>query len=206
MAGILTIKSVIRWEQLREKPFLLMDYSDKEDVEALLYTTTVCGNGGKAYTFDVFRQSLANEKVARELLQALERDISIVVQFQKKLSEAAMEGGKREPGRICDTVSSLVMAGLDAHYALNEMELCDLPLYVEAYNRKRREEMEENRIWTYYSMLPHIDASKLRNGARDIIVFPWDEDSALEEAQRALREDVEKFEKFMEKGKDFIKV
>ena len=30
----LTIKSIVRWEQLRKKSFSLMDYSDREDVDA----------------------------------------------------------------------------------------------------------------------------------------------------------------------------
>lgn len=57
----LTIKSIVRWEQLRKKSFSLMDYSDREDVDALLYTTTICNGEGVMYTLDVFRKTLSNE-------------------------------------------------------------------------------------------------------------------------------------------------
>ena len=93
------------------------------------------------------------------------------------------------------------MAGLDAHYALNEMELCDLPLYLEAYERKRKEEMESSRMWTYFTMLPHIDARKMKNGARDLIIFPWEEEEARKEAERAIREDAARFEELMKTKK-----
>ena len=47
MKTVLTIKAIIRWEQLRGKSFSLMDYSDRDDIEALLYTTTICKGTGK---------------------------------------------------------------------------------------------------------------------------------------------------------------
>ena len=65
---------------------------------------------------------------------------------------------------IGSIVSTLVMSGLDAYYAFNEMELCDLPLYIEAYEKKRKEDMESARIWTYLTILPHIDARKMKMG------------------------------------------
>ena len=37
----INMKSVIRWEQLRKKSFSQMDYTDKDDVDALLYTATL---------------------------------------------------------------------------------------------------------------------------------------------------------------------
>ncbi|MFK2289707.1 hypothetical protein ACIXNV_22995 [Bacteroides fragilis] len=55
MEARLTIKAVIRWEQLRGKSFSLMDYSDKEDVNALLYTSTIVAKG-EVYTFDVLKR------------------------------------------------------------------------------------------------------------------------------------------------------
>jgi hypothetical protein len=72
----LNVQSIIRWEQLRKKSFSLMDYSDKDDVELLLYTTTICNKEDKIYTFEVFRHTLSNEKIARGMIVALERDSS----------------------------------------------------------------------------------------------------------------------------------
>ena len=49
----LTIKAIIRWEQLREKSFSLMDYTDKEDIESLLYVMYITSDKSR-YTFEVF--------------------------------------------------------------------------------------------------------------------------------------------------------
>lgn len=200
----LTIKAIIRWEQLRKKSFSLMDYSDQEDVDALLYTTTVCNNEGMVYTFEVFRQTQSNEKLSRELILKLERETAVLAQFQKQQETAALSSAEISTEAIGSIVSTLIMAGLDAGYAMNEMELCDLPLYIEAYERKRKEEMESARMWTYFTMLPHIDARRMENGARDLITFPWEQEE--KEAEKEVTEsEVERFEFFMENGKDILK-
>ena len=62
MEARLTIKAVIRWEQLRGKSFSLMDYSDKEDVNALLYTSTIVAKG-EVYTFDVFKNDTIQPEI-----------------------------------------------------------------------------------------------------------------------------------------------
>ena len=182
-----------------------MDYSDKDDSEALLYTTTICNSDEKIYTFDIFRQTLANGKVVGELVATLEKETMVLAQFQKKTNASDGESAKGSPGMISGIISDLIMSGLDAHYALNEMELCDLPLYLETYEQQKKERMEESRMWTYFVMLPHIDAKKLKNGARDLITFPWEEEETLKEAQRAIKEDADRFESFMNLGKNFIK-
>ncbi|MEF3427850.1 hypothetical protein [Bacteroides cellulosilyticus] len=195
----LTIKAIIRWEQLREKSFSLMDYTDKEDMESLLYVIYITSDK-PGYTFEVFRQVIADERFMSAMSSDLGRIMEIVAQFQKKIVPdlGSTEGSPEYIGNI---VSALIMAGLDAHYALNEMELCDLPLYLEAYERKRKEEMESSRMWTYFTMLPHIDARKMKNGARDLIVFPWEEEEMRKEAERAIREDAARFEEFMKTKK-----
>lgn len=195
----LTVKSVIRWEQLRGKSFYSMDYRDPEDIEALLYTLVLAG--GKACTFEVFKGVLSQEKIAREIMAALHRESAVLAQFQKSREKEAGEGPAGEPGTVSDIVATLVIAGLDAHYALNEMELCDLALYVRAFDRREREKMESARFWTYTTMLPHIDARKMKNGARDLVVFPWEEEEARREAERSLREDLGRFEEFMKTKK-----
>lgn len=200
----LTIRAIIRWEQLRKKSFSLMDYADKEDVDVLLYTTTICNNEGQMYTLDIFRQTLSNEKVVREMVLKLERETEVLSQFQKNQEETSSGNPEGSPEYIGSIVSTLVMAGLDAHYAFNEMELCDLSLYVEAYEKKRKEDMESARMWTYLTILPHVDASKMRNGAKDLITFPWEEDE--KEAEKEIKEtEIERLEEFMKLGKSIFK-
>lgn len=200
----LTIKSIIRWEQLCGKSFSLMDYSNKDDVEALLYTVTMCNNPGITYTFDVFRQTLVSEKITRKLGMSLELETVVLNQFQKK-QEATTDDNESSLGMIGDIISTLILSGLSADYVLNQMELCDLPMYLDAYERKKKEHMEEGRMWTYLSILPHIDSSKMRHGAKDLITFPWEEEETKKEAERAINEDADRLEEFMALGKSILK-
>lgn len=196
----LTIKAIIRWEQLREKSFSLMDYTDKEDIESLLYVMYITSDKSR-YTFEVFRQVLTDERFMNAMSSDLGKIMEIVTQFQRKTAAPTLGNTEGSPENIGRIVSTLIMAGLDAHYALNEMELCDLPLYLEAYEQKKKEQMEESRMWTYFTMLPHIDARKMKNGARDLIIFPWEEEEMRKEAKRAIREDAARFEEFMKTKK-----
>lgn len=196
----LTIKAIIRWEQMRGKSFSQMDYADKEDMESLLYVMYITGDK-PGYTFEVFRQVIADERFMNAMSSDLGKIMEVVAQFQRKITTSDVGNSEGSLENIGKIVSTLIMAGLDAHYALNEMELCDLPLYLEAYERKRKEEMESSRMWTYFTMLPHIDARKMKNGARDLIIFPWEEEEARKEAERAIREDAARFEELMKTKK-----
>ena len=192
----LTIKAIIRWEQFRKKPFPLMDYANQEDVEVLLYTTTICNSLGEMFTFEMFRQTLSNNKITREMVMALKRETAVLAQFQEqRQTEGDADTGSQS--YIKDIVSTLIMAGLDANYALNKMELCDLPMYIASHEQQKKENMESSRLWTFFTMLPHIDAKKMKNGARDLITFPWEEAEVKREAERAINKDSERFEKFM---------
>lgn len=196
----LTIKAIIRWEQMRGKSFSLLDYADKEDIESLLYVMYITSDKPR-YTFEVFRQVLTDERFMNAMSSDLGKIMEVVTQFQRKTATPDLGNTEGSPEYIGSIVSTLIMAGLDAGYALNEMELCDLPLYLEAYERKRKEEMESSRMWTYFTMLPHIDTRKMKNGTRDLIVFPWEEEEMRKEAERAIREDAARFEEFMKTKK-----
>lgn len=196
----LTIKAIIRWEQMRGKSFSLVDYADKEDIESLLYVMYITSDKSR-YTFEVFRQVLTDERFMNAMSSDLGKIMEVVAQFQRKTITSDVGNSEGSPENIGRIVSTLIMAGLDAHYALNEMELCDLPLYLEAYEQKKKEQMEESRMWTYYNILPHIDARKMKNGARDLITFPWEEEEMRKEAERAIKEDADRFEEFMKTKK-----
>lgn len=200
----LTIKAIIRWEQIRNKSFSLMDYTDKGDIDTLLYTISVLNNDEMVYTFDTFRHILSNKKLVQEMVSKLEKEMAVAGQFQKKQGKSGMNNAEYCPETIGSIVSTLIMSGLDAHYALNEMELCDLPLYIEAYEKKRKEDMESARMWTYLTILPHIDARKMVNGAKDLIMFPWEE--AEKAAAKVINEtEVKRFEEFLKQGKNMFK-
>lgn len=165
----LTVKAIIRWEQMRGKSFSLMDYSDREDMEALLYAMSI-DSFEVPYKYEVFKSVLANDKVMEGMSVSLGRIISVMAQFRHSTNAGSGGVNDDRPETIGNIVATLIMSGLDAHYALNEMELQDLPLYIEAYENKRKDEMENARLWTYLTILPHIDAKAMENGAKDLII------------------------------------
>lgn len=56
-----------------------------------------------------------------------------------------------------------------------------MPLFIAAYQTNRKELMESDRLWTYLTILPHVDGKKLPS-ARDLYPFPWEEEEMMEEA------------------------
>lgn len=201
----LTIRTLIRWEQLQKKSFSLMDYTDEEDMAALLYCSMLCCNSNeKVYTLEEFRHTMQNEKLIRGTAQALSRESVVMAQFRQKDVVDGVGDHEGTPGYIKDIVSTLIMGGLDAGYVMDQMELCDLPMFIEAYERKRKEQMESDRLWTYLSILPHVDGKKLPS-ARELYPFPWEEEEIREKSEKAIQEDSEKLKVFFEQGKNLIK-
>ena len=198
----LTMKTVIRWEQLVGRPFSCMDYSCESDIEALFYCSASCSN--IAYTLEEFRHVFTNDKIAKDIAKAFARESAIMRQFQPTNSqEANAIESDSAPGYIKDIVSLLIMNGLDAKFGM-DMELCDLPLFIEAYQNKKKERMESERLWTYLNILPHVDGKKLRS-ARDLYPFPWEEAEILQAAEKSIQEDAEKLQAFFEQGENIIR-
>ncbi|MFV0586614.1 hypothetical protein [Bacteroides reticulotermitis] len=192
---VLNMKAIIRWEQLRQKSFSLMDYENKDDIDALMYTTMADEAG--QYTFDAFRHILSNEKFVSKIIMALENQTKVLNQFQAKVDPEQNKPDDWEPGLISDLLATLILSGLDARYVLEEMSLADLPLYIRAYENKKKEDMENSRLWTYFTMLPHIDAKKLKNGAKDLITFPWEQEAAIKQSEEELTASLNEFEQRM---------
>jgi len=190
----LKIKAILRWEQIKNKSFSNFDSSDIEDIELLIYTMSE-----KKVTFEVFKNALG-AKIRKDMYSDLNKLMKYIAQFQSE------NNTEEDPGnqKIGDIISSLILSGLDPHYALNEMELFDLPVFISAYERKKKEEMENSRLWTYLSMLPHIDAKKMKNGAKDLMIFPW-EQAEIDTEKEIKDEEIEKFENFMKNGKELFK-
>lgn len=201
----LTMKTIIRWEQLTGRSFLELDYSDNEDIILLLYCSAISCNPGMIYTLEEFRHTTINEKLMRQLSQSLSREAIVVAQFRTdKPIETDSDSKEIAQGKITDIVSTLIVSGLNASYVMDEMQLCDLPMLVEAYERKKKEMLENNRLWTYLGILPHIDGKKLPSPA-DLYPFPWEAEEMGEKAAQAIQADAERFDTFMNEGQNLIK-
>lgn len=201
----LTMRTLIRWEQLRAKSFSLMDYSSDEDMEALLYCSVLCCNPGVLYTLEEFRHIMQNDKLVRQMAQALVRESTVMGQFrQESVEKDGVADCEGTSGFIKDIISTLIMAGINIGFVMDEMQMCDIPLLITAYENKRKEQMESDRLWTYLNILPHVDGKKLPS-AREMYPFPWEQKEMEEAAAKSIQEDANKLEAFFEQGKNLIK-
>ena len=165
----LNIKSIIKFEQLTNKPFSLIDYTSEEDVSKLLYCI-VLSNNDCQFTYSQFLQLLDSKKISKNLFEQFQTVCEVFNQFKNTGTE---EENTRDT-YVKDLAALLVIqGGLDVNYVLNELSLNDIPLYIQALNDKQRERMEEQRLWTFISILPHVDSKKLKTPA-DLYPFPWE--------------------------------
>lgn len=172
----LTIKAIIRWEQFRDKPFARFSYSDEKDINAILYVCDI--DSVESKTFEDFTKELSVAK-SKELAFVFHRESLIMSQFQKKREKESSENEEKttEPPFIKDIVPLLIMSGLDASYALNEMSLCDLPIFIHAYEKRQRDTMEQSRLWTYFNVSPYL--SKDIKSPKDFYPFPWEDKNKI---------------------------
>lgn len=161
----LTIKSIIRWEQLSSKPFTDIDITSEKDIEMLIYCTS-----DMSVPYETYKGIFESPKIVKKKISDLVSYMSVYAQFVPKSDD------KGENQYIRDIASSLIASGIDAHFVFDELELQDLPIITKAIEERKKEDMESKRLFTYLTILPHIDASKLPNGAKDILPFPWDEE------------------------------
>ena len=125
----LTMKAIIRWELLCKKPFSKLDYDNEDDIISLFY---VCSQPNIIESsLSEFKNDLKEDDLKR-MIGDFERLTSLSAQFtaepkkRPKTKETDPNEIKEpEPAYIKEIVPMLVMNGLDADFALNEMELYD---------------------------------------------------------------------------------
>lgn len=195
----LTIRAIIKWEQLNQKPFSSLNYSDENDIVSLFY---VCRLPDEAdVSLSEFKKDLT-EASLEEMIKKFEKQMLIDSQFQPISKKGIEESPNSDPVYIKDLVPILVMNGLDVHFALDEMGLFDIPIYLKAYDQKIRHNLESSRLWTFIQVLPHL--SKNIKSPQDLYPFSWE----IEEQKEKTKEDREKgmsvFEAFMNSGKQTL--
>lgn len=191
---MLTIKALIRWEQLRGKSFNSFQTADAEDATALLYVYALAQ--GHFCTLDEFRMVVdANSQAVEQLSKRLTREQAVASQFTTDTPQGVDgEQAQGEAMTLQQVAAHLIAAGLSPRYVLEEMELCDLPALMQAIKDKRKEELQSQRLWTFFSMLPHVGKGALKT-PQDLFTFPWEVGQEHREADAKKEE--EKFNFFM---------
>lgn len=196
-----TIKSIIRWEQMTGKPFSSLNYGNEEDIISLFYA---CGPMNT--TLEDYKKALTPETI-KDYIADFEKQTAISSQFQKKKIITKKSGNKTDiPEKhlyIREIIPVLIMKGLDATYALNEMDICDLPIYLDAYESLMKESLETKRLFSYMIVSPHL--SKKVKSPKDIFPFSWELEEIKQEAAKSIEEGKSDFEIFMSSGNSLLK-
>lgn len=194
----LTVKSIIRWEQLNDKPFSSLDYDSEDDIISLFYVCRIAD--AVNWSLDEFKQNL-DKDIFSLMIKDFERETSLMAQFQKKISKTipkASNNAVADPVYIKNLVPILIMNGLDAHFAMNEMELCDLSLYLDAHDQNVKDRLESARLWTYILISPHL--TKKTKSPRDLYPFFWEQEEMSKESETESMEGKETLKAFIKNG------
>lgn len=168
------VKEIVLYEQLMGKSFLDFNVKNSEDVLAILYVRS-----GLESTFEVFKAAMEScPKFFNKETYKLQKECEIEAQFREN-TEGKEDG---EPIMIGTMAYSMIVRGVNPDYIMN-CTLTDLMHVLDAYQGLRREQLEEKRTFAFLNIAPHVDTSKMHNGAKDLIRFAWEEEEKVDEEE-----------------------
>lgn len=190
MKAKLNLQAIRVAERLLKKPFGEFDLTDEETVLTLMYAM-VSENNDEVMTFDQFKSILNMGKIGIKVQRAVSDEMAYIDQFKEEVSDK-----EEKAPYMGDLAALLITFGLDAHFVLYEMKLFEIGDYLKAIDEHKKEQMERDRLWTFYTILPHVDHKKLKK-PQDLMPFPWEKEEIEKEALEQLKKDEEMFNKFM---------
>lgn len=196
----LTVKSICLFEKLSGKSFYAFG---ADDVTTLMYAVFATSNNLqlKRSTFDFLIEDVRLAKWMGEKFGVI---MDYISQFKETDNEDKGEGGEVNV-TITDIADSLIIKyGVDAHYVMEEMELWQIPALFNAAEDLVKERYEENRLWTYLDMLPHIDGKKV-NRPDKLLPFPWETQKKKTDAEQRLKENEYAVKHTIGKKIDYLK-
>ena len=182
----LNVASARMFEHLADKSFFEMN--ETEDDTLLLAYCCLAANNDFRYTYDVFKSMLENKKISNWLSGELTRGLKYIGQFSKVIS-AGTEGEEEveKPATVSAYASALIITfGMDPHYVNYEMPFHEMEDYFKAGELKRRNELEEKRMFTFLTMVPHLDMKK-KPSPQTILPFPWEKEYKQQNAEEDLK-------------------
>lgn len=202
----LNIKSIINYERLTGKPFSEFRGSE-EDVLPLLYCMLVSNNDFKRTYQETVEFLFTDEKFVEEINQRLQQIFLFESQFfnkeevDEKSPSQNNTPNKEESNKvyIYQLVPILVMdCNLDINYVLNEMHYAEIDSYIKYRDDKNKNRLEEKRLFTYLSIMPHINAKKL--SVNELLPFSWEKEEKEKEGLKVIDNHKDKLHQFMNSG------
>lgn len=179
----LTIKAICMYERMSGNSFF---HFKEEDVVLLLYCTFYTSNKVQM-TYEVFGTMLNNPDLAQWVARKYMDILSTIQQFSKEEKEEEGEEKKGEEEsemRMTDLATSLIVDyGVDAAYVMERMDIWEIEALYKACDSRVKRHYEEERLWSYIGILPHVDGKKIK-GPDDLLPFPWEKDEKKKRIER----------------------
>lgn len=179
----ISIRSAIYYEKLADTPF--SKYNDNTaDKLILLYCILISHKENNYHkTFEEFMKEDFNSHLLKDLLTKLNDEIAFMSQFNKNKKEEQVFDNQPDTSTnednaiwIKDVVPILVDdCGLDINFVLDDLSYTDIEDYLRYRDEKRKANLLEKRLFTYLTILPHIDTKKKKFGPEDLLPFSWEE-------------------------------
>lgn len=202
----LNIKSIIFYERLTGRPFSEFRGSE-EDVIPLLYCMLVSNNDFKRTYQETIEYLFTDEKFVEEINQRLQQIFLFESQFfnnqdiNKEIHTKNNTPNKEEQPKvyIYQLVPILVMdCNLDINYVLNEMHYSEIDSYIKYRDDKNKNRLEEKRLFTYLTIMPHINSKKL--SVNELLPFSWEKEEKEKEGLKVIDNHQDKLKNFMNSG------
>lgn len=200
----LNIKSIINYERLTGRPFSLFT-GNEEDVLPLLYCMLVSNNDFKRTYEETVEFLFTDEKFVEEINSRLQQIFLFESQFfnQDINKEIPTENNtpiKEQPKVfIYQLVPILVMdCNLNIDYVLNEMHYSEIDSYIKYRDDKNKNRLEEKRLFTYLTIMPHINTKKLT--VNELLPFSWEKEEKEKEGLKTIDTHKDKLKNFMDSG------
>lgn len=184
----LNFKTLMTYEQLSGKSFLAIE--NEEDLLKLYYCALMVNNEEfKNLTFKTFEYMAVDEVTMRWMGNEYKKITKYLAQFQHESDNKENSNGSDEPFKITDAIATLIVRmKIDAHYVLYEMQLWEMEKYFKAYQGQIEEHYEEERMWTYLTIMPHIDTKKCKSPEK-MMPLPWEKGKKKSKAEKQMERD-----------------
>lgn len=188
----LSIKSICLFERLSGKSFFLMDMDDSL---TLVYSIFIASNPELKLTQDMFGYMCGNNRkilkwVASQYKEIMEQTAPELMTGKEEETAEDAESKPQEDTKVLtvtDMATSLVIDyGMDAHYVMYEMSLWELKPFFDAADTKVKRHMEEERLWAYIGVAPHIDGKKIKS-PEQLLPFQWEKNQRKEKMENEMK-------------------
>lgn len=179
----LTIKAICMYEKMSGNSFFRFDMAN--DIVVLLYCIFYTSNNVEI-KYSTFVKMLENEQVSKWVALKYKDIIEGVQQFSKSDKEDVedVENGKLT---MTDVATSLIIDyHVDAHYVMYEMNVWEVEPFFTACDASVKRRYEEQRLWTYLDVMPHIDTKKVK-GPDQLLPFPWEKEMKKKKVEQDLK-------------------